>query len=130
MPKFRTIVSRFNERVAVLGTRWFSSMWTFYVFFFLGLSVVLPILPDGAKAVILLTSSAWLQLFSLPLLSVGNSVMNKASERRAKQDHEILQKQVDEIRIIQEAAHRDMIANVEMNHKLDTILESINDKKD
>ena len=39
--------------------------------------------------------SEWIQIWALPLLAVGNSVLNRASEKRAKQDHQMLKTQLD-----------------------------------
>ena len=83
-----------NDRLAVLGTKVFGSMVTFWVFFFWGLITMVPWVPGGFKQFALLVSSAWLQLFALPLLAVGASVLNKSTERRAKQDHESLKQEL------------------------------------
>jgi len=70
-----------NDKLATWGTKAFGSMWAFYLFFIWGLLGMLPFFPDKFKALVLLISSAWVQLWALPLLSVGSSVLNRASER-------------------------------------------------
>ena len=83
-------MSCFNEKVAVLGTKVFSSIWTFYAFFIWGLLGMMPGLPKAFTDIVLLVSSAWIQLFALPLIAVGAVVLNRASEQRAAEDHMIL----------------------------------------
>jgi hypothetical protein len=80
----------FNEKVAIFGTQIFSSMWTCYAFCLWGLLGMIPWLPKPFTNIVLLVSSAWIQLFALPLIAVGAAVLNRASERRAKEDHRML----------------------------------------
>ncbi|MEI6388153.1 MAG: hypothetical protein WCQ50_16115 [Spirochaetota bacterium] len=101
MVTFKHWVNRFNEKLALYGTQMFGTMWAFYLFFVWGLLGMLPFLPVGFKGIVLLVSSAWIQLWALPLLAVGNAVLNKTSERRAKQDHETLKAQFQELRDLQ-----------------------------
>ena len=107
-------VKRFNERVARLGTEAFGSIWTFWAFFTWGLLGMLPWLSADVKNLVLLISSAWIQLWALPLLAVGSSVMNRASEKRAKEDHKILH---DEIKLLRE----EMAVLQEIRSELQTI---------
>jgi hypothetical protein len=86
-------IRRFNEQVALWGTKAFSSMWTAYAFCAWGLLGILPGLPPRFTNVVLLVSSAWIQLWALPLIAVGAAVLNRSSERRARQDHEMLRKE-------------------------------------
>lgn len=88
-------VAEFNEALAALGTRVFGSMWTFYLFFCLGIVAMLPSVGDHTRALIQLISSAWIQLWALPLLMVGGVVLNRASEKRAEEDHTVLRKEFD-----------------------------------
>ena len=88
------ITKRFNEKLSVVGTKLFSSIWTFYIFFIWGLLAFLPIKQDW-KNIILLISSAWIQLWALPLIAVGSAVLGKASEKRAEQDHKMIKLEFD-----------------------------------
>ncbi|BDU75075.1 hypothetical protein [Mesoterricola sediminis] len=90
LPSFARRLRAFNERVARLGTEAFSSIWAFYAFLVWGLLGMLPGVNAAFKEFVLLVSSAWIQLWALPLLMVGNAVLNKAGERRAMQDHQML----------------------------------------
>jgi len=54
---------------------------------------MLPFFPAGFKDIVLLVSSAWIQLWALPLILVGSAVLNRASEHRAKTDHELIRKE-------------------------------------
>lgn len=110
----RSWISRLNEQIAVIGTKAFSSPWTLYAFFIWGLLGLLPFLPKEFTGLVLLVSSAWIQLFSLPLLAVGNAVLNRESERRAIQDHRMLTLELTELKDMQKD-------NEEILKKLDQI---------
>ena len=86
----RDKLKSFNERAAVFGTKVFSSMITFWVFLFWGGLALVPGLPPAFQNIVLLVSSALIQLAALPLIAVGAAVLNRASERRAKEDHRML----------------------------------------
>ena len=90
----------FNKRLSIIGTKAFSSMWAFYIFFIWGLLGVLPGVPPKVKEFVLMVSSAFIQLWALPLIAVGNAVMNKSSERRAEKDHKMLMDELAEIKQI------------------------------
>jgi hypothetical protein len=77
-------VSEFNERLAVRATRAFGSMWTTYGLFLYGF---LPVLLPGAMTALLYWSNT-VQLWSLPLLMVGQSVLGRAAERQARETHD------------------------------------------
>jgi len=98
MAKFGTWIKRFNERLALVGTGAFGTMWAFYIFFIWGILGMLPFLPKSFTGLVLLVSSAWIQLWALPLLAVGNTVMNRSSEKRAKEDHLTLRIQLEELK--------------------------------
>jgi hypothetical protein len=139
MGKVRTIVTRFNEKVAVFGTKWFGSMPVFWLFFCWGILGMLPFLPASFKSLVLLISSAWIQLWALPLLAVGTAILNKSSEKRAKEDHETIKKQYEEVKTMHEGNRRilegnqelmkfiirDTESNLQMQAKLDEILRKI-----
>ena len=55
-----------------------------------------------------------IQLWALPLLAVGSSVLNRSSERRAKQDHETLRASLEELKDLQKD-------NDKIMERLDTI---------
>ena len=89
-------VSAVNDRVAVKATIAFGSMWMFYVFFAYGFLPLLPqFKPFQDK---FLYWGSWIQLWALPLLMVGGIVLNRASERRAAEDHETLMTELAEIK--------------------------------
>jgi hypothetical protein len=134
--RFATMLRQLNERLAIIGTKWFSSMGTFWGFFCLGLLAILPILPASARTTILLISSAWIQLFSLPLIAVGSATLNRASEKRAKQDHEMLQQQLKQIADIQQTLQAtimmmrvDAQVNQELLDRLSKIDQNLDDLK-
>ena len=126
MVKFRKAITKFNEKVAVIGTKWFGSMPMFWLFFVLGLLGMVPWLPKSFQNTVLVVSSAWIQLWALPLLAVGTAVLSKSSERRAKEDHDILRKQFEEVKEMQKVNH-DLILFVKQDVALnEQLLEKLN----
>jgi hypothetical protein len=91
-------VAAVNERIAVMSTLIFGSMWTFYLFFLYGFLPLLPKLAPYQDR--FLYWGSWIQLWALPLLMVGGIVLNRASERRAAEDHETLMAELAEIKTI------------------------------
>jgi hypothetical protein len=87
-------ITRFNEWLAVHAMAVFGSMWAFYVFLLYG---VLPIV-DPAHAFQYLNWSNWAQLWSLPLLMVGQSVLGRAAERRAAETHDAVMEELGLLR--------------------------------
>ena len=109
MSKFR----RFNDHLAETGTRLFGSMPAFYLFFTWGILGLIPWFPARFTNVVLLISSAWIQLWALPLIAVGSAVLGRAGERRSIEDHkmirqefELLKSELQEIKDL----HRDLKA--------------------
>ena len=109
----------FNEAVARVGTEAFSSIWAFYLFMVWGLLGLLPRIPSGFKEFVLLVSSAWIQLWALPLLMVGNAVLNKAAVRQAHADHEMLIAELRLMKALQEENHQMHVQILEMVKKLE-----------
>ena len=83
-------IGKFNERTAVFGTKIFSNMYTFWIFVVWGSLPLVPGIPQAYRDLVVAISSALIQLAALPLLGVGAIVLNRAAERRAKEDHAML----------------------------------------
>ena len=107
-------MSRFNEKVAIVGTKSFTSIWAFYAFFIWGALGLVPGLPKAFTDIVLLVSSAFIQLWALPLIAVGAAVLNRAAEQRAAEDHMILRSEF--------AAQNDELARLS---KIDVRLDEI-----
>lgn len=86
MSRIKQKINKINEYLALKITEKFSSMYTFYFFFIWGLLAFIPAL-SNYKETILLISSAWIQLWALPALAVGQIVGGRTAEKRAKVDH-------------------------------------------
>lgn len=87
-------ISALNDALAERATLTMGTMWCVYVFTCMS---VMPLLwPASANAVQYL-SSAVIQLIALPLILVGQSVLSRSAEERAKADHEALMQLVSEI---------------------------------
>lgn len=115
-------IKDYNNKIALYGTKVFGNMWAFYIFFIWGLLGMLPFIPQSFKNLVLLISSAWIQLWALPLLAVGNSVLNKASDKRSqeqykliKEDFKLQSKELEKIESLQ-------IELSEINKKLELLL--------
>jgi hypothetical protein len=93
---------KFNEWLAVRATLAFGNMWTTYLFFLYGF---LPILFPAAMDKLLYWSNT-VQLWSLPLLMVGQHILGRAAEKRAQEDHEAIMAELAEIREMHEELHQ------------------------
>lgn len=91
-------VADLNERVASSATILFGSMWTFYLFFLYGFLPTLPALSKYQDK--FLYWGSWVQLWALPLLMVGGIVLNRATERRAAEDHETLMLELETLKAL------------------------------
>jgi uncharacterized membrane protein len=91
----------FNERIATKATKYFGSMWTFWIFCGWAFLPLIPIL-SNYKETILYISSGFIQLAALPLIMVGQDIMGRSSEIRAQEDHEMLKQQFQDIKALLE----------------------------
>lgn len=112
-------LQKLNQDIAAAGSRMFSSMTAFWLFFFWGLLGVLPGLPARFQGFVLLISSAWIQLWALPLIAVGSQVLNRASERRAAQDHVALKEELTIVKHSLEHIEEILAAVLRVEKKLD-----------
>jgi hypothetical protein len=79
-------------------------MWMTYMFFLYGFG---PVLFPSAMTTMLYWSNT-VQLWSLPLLMVGQNVMGRASEKRALETHDAVMSEMADIKkllSLEEAAH-------------------------
>jgi len=81
----------FNDRLALVATRVFGSMPTFYLFVVWALLPIVPFLRH-AEPIILYVSAGFIQLVALPLISVGQNLLGRHSEARAEADYAVNQK--------------------------------------
>ena len=110
-------MKKFNELLAVRATLIFGSMWMTYLFFVYGF---MPILIPKDMTTLLYWSNT-VQLWSLPLLMVGQNVMGRSSEKRAQQDHETIMAEFRELREMhaeQKASYEQRDAKLERILKL------------
>ena len=85
-------MNNFNEKIAIVATRYFGSMWTFWLFCGWAFLPLIPAL-SVYKETILYISSGFIQLSALPLIMVGQEVLGRESEKRSKKDHEMIERQ-------------------------------------
>lgn len=81
------IYRAFNEWLALKVTLMVGTMECVYAF--AGLAAV-PLFMPALEGQVQFVSSSFLQLVLLPMIMVGNLILSRASEVRAKQDHETL----------------------------------------
>lgn len=91
--RLKANIRRFNDSLAVSTTEVIGTMWCAYAFVALSAA---PLWWAAQKDNILYLSNCF-QLIFLPLIMVGQMVLGKSSERRAKQDHEALMRVVNEL---------------------------------
>ena len=87
-------VTKLNECLAVKGTLIFGTMGVTYLFFLYGF---LPILFPGQMDKFLYWSNT-IQLWSLPLLMVGTNLLGRAAEKRSKETHDAVMRELKEIK--------------------------------
>ena len=90
------LAQRINDRIAISITNVVGTMWCAYAF---SVMVMIPLYYPAALNIVQFVSSAFLQLVLLPLIMVGQNVLSRASESRAKKDHKML---IDEHRLLKE----------------------------
>ena len=86
-----------NERIAIKATKYFGSMWTFWIFCGWAFLPLIPFL-EKYKETILYISSGFIQLAALPLIMVGQDVLGRSAEIRAQEDHEMIKEQYRNIK--------------------------------
>lgn len=92
-------MNRFNERIAIKATKYFGSMFTFWLFCGWAFLPLIPAL-SAYKETILYISSGIIQLAALPLIMVGQEVLGRGAEERAQQDHIVLNEQFEKMQVI------------------------------
>jgi Tfp pilus assembly protein PilN len=108
-----------NEKIALRFTKIFGSMGTFWIFC---IWAFLPLIPslEQYKETILYISSGFIQLAALPLIMVGQEILNRSSELRAQEDHELLKEQFKDIKLL--------LAEIkELHHHTHLLLKKDND---
>lgn len=90
-----------NEKIATNATKYFGSMWTFWIFCGWAFLPLIPFL-EQYKETILYISSGFIQLAALPLIMVGQDLMGRNAEIRAQEDHEMLKEQYKDIKALLE----------------------------
>jgi len=84
-------MGRFNQRLAVTITSRVGTMWTAYLFGGLALISLPAALSSGDVIVIIAwIAQTFLQLVLLPIIIVGQNVIQSANDARAEADHETL----------------------------------------
>ena len=93
------MIEKINEKIAIKATKYFGSMFTFWLFCGWAFLPLIPAL-ETYKETILYISSGFIQLAALPLIMVGQEVMGRSAEDRAAQDHELIKEQYNDIKIL------------------------------
>lgn len=83
-----------NQSLASKMTLLFGTMGCAYVFFAWSL---LPIIFPNMQALVFYVSGAVIQLVALPLIMVGQSVLNQTSQDRSDEDHAMLMAELAEL---------------------------------
>jgi hypothetical protein len=84
-------IGRFNTRLALAITKSVGTMWIAYLFAAISLISLPAALASGEVIVIVSwVAQTFLQLVLLPIIIVGQNVIQAANDRRAEADHETL----------------------------------------
>ena len=81
-------VGRFNGKVGLKITLVVGTMWAAYLFMGLALYGLPQAIKAGPAAIVLWTSSEFIQLVLLPIIIVGQNIQAKASDKRANETYE------------------------------------------
>jgi hypothetical protein len=92
--KVKTRIKYANEWLAIKGTKAFGTMAAFYICLVYGL---LPLWFPGQQDTILYWSN-FAQLAALPLLMVGQNLLDRAAERRAQKQYEMVKEELKLLR--------------------------------
>lgn len=93
---FKSGFKKVNEKIAIGSTLAMSTMWCVYAF--LLWSFIPEVLPQSRDFVSYVAGA--IQLITIPMILVGQKLLDRSSEKRALQDHQTLLKQFDEIKKI------------------------------
>lgn len=88
------IHKKVNNWLAIKLTMIMSTMWCVYAFLILA---ILPLMSPGLETICMYLSSTVIQLVALPLIIVGQKLLNENSEIRAEEDHNAVMKIVKDI---------------------------------
>ena len=85
-------VGRFNTLLAVKITKSVGTMWAAYLFTLISIGSAVAVITSNVfwTAVSVLISQTFLQLVLLPIIIVGQNVIQAANDERAEADHETL----------------------------------------
>ncbi len=92
--KLGSLVTKFNDAVAVNMTIAFGSIWCVYAFTVFSL---IPFLAPGDQNTLLYISNC-IQLVALPALMVGGGILARGSDERAANDHAALVEILNDVR--------------------------------
>lgn len=108
-------LGRFNTRLAVAITKTVGSMWTAYLFGLVAL-VSLPAAIASQNVIVIVgwIAQTFLQLVLLPIIIVGQNVIQSANDARAEADHRTLT-----------AIHRLTVEVHEINEAQNVILDEL-----
>lgn len=118
-------IERFNERVALWGTKAFGNMWMCYLFIVWGLIGIAPLFGANFRELVLMISSGFIQLWALPLLQVGTNLQGKKSERLIAETNKIIKSEFEDIKFILESQKAEMAFNKEILDLLKKILDRL-----
>ncbi len=86
-----SVFGRFNTRLAVIITKTVGTMWTAYLFALLAL-ISLPAALASHDTIVIVSwiAQTFLQLVLLPIIIVGQNVIQSVNDARAEADHNTL----------------------------------------
>ena len=106
-PPRESFIAKINDILAMRITMLVGSIWAFYAFVIFGLT---PVLWPEYETQILYWSN-FLQLVFLPVITVGTAMLNRDSEKRAKEDHKTIRREFDLLKEVN-GSHRAALAEI------------------
>lgn len=98
---FKSGFKKVNEKIAIGSTLAMSTMWCVYAF--LLWSFIPEVLPQSRDFVSYVAGAV--QLITIPMIMVGQKLLDRSSEKRALKDHQTLMKQFEEIKKISQTVN-------------------------
>lgn len=112
-------IKKINKTLAATITAMVSTMWCAYAFAALALISLPDAVHGGVATLISWIAQTFLQLVLLSIIMVGQSVLSEKSEQRAEQDHDMIMRELAEIKDMHADLHA-VLSNTQANSTLNS----------
>lgn len=117
-------IKKINERIAIFCTLNMSTMGCVYV---LLLWSLLPLVFPLLQNMVFYVSGGIIQLVALPMIMVGQRLLDRASEARSIKDHQTINKSFSEIKELHVHIDDELSKNTIIREKVESLENKLND---